>query len=561
MPISTAGITGSDGGTPVYDGTALWKQWSLTEIYTGGVGTNRFVPKLNDYVVNTDTDEKFRVTGIDATTLIPTLTPITTVPVGSFSQNDIILGVGPGTASDTYRIYIDKSVIPFSLAVEARLFITGTRAASAKIFKGSQLTGNEQVISLRYNNTGELIDNTIPLESVYRSLPNGQQVAAKAIPRCSTTTELIDGEIVTAVIYSDTGVVISKRQLLVENTAFIPTTGFSTKYVTGISIKTPFLSQADPLKILYPINVPLSSLGLIGVVNYSDGSKNELAIDGTKFSLFGFENFISSIVGQTVPLVLKYTLSSDEVVYGANVGSDKFISQTYRAITTTPDGSFNVKLYPWPVWVNAANGYRLDWFVYNLDRNLCTNVTPYVSIDANSGNFSPKLYGYNQKFTASINLRNINGTNRDYTYVQNIDVTLLVPGTTRSTNWTLAYDINQDPRFGVNNAVSTTFINQNLSKLRLGMGLSLQADWLTRLYLSTKPLFDPNKEVTPVTPTHFQIYVAGNWIEYAISMWNTELTLNSVIPDSSTLYIRFIKRTTDNDLHLSIAGVPVYQAS
>ena len=50
--ISTSGIFGTDGETPSYDPTATFKIWRDTEIFFGGVGLNKHVPKVGDVVMS-----------------------------------------------------------------------------------------------------------------------------------------------------------------------------------------------------------------------------------------------------------------------------------------------------------------------------------------------------------------------------------------------------------------------------------------------------------------------------------------------------------------------------
>ena len=121
----------------VFDDSNLWRSWALNDIYIGGPATQKYIPKINDYVVDYVTDEKYRVTAIDATTLIPTLTPISSIGIGTLTDIDMLLGVGPGTPNDTYRIYVDKRTLPYSLSIEQRLYIPGSQASYAKIFRGS----------------------------------------------------------------------------------------------------------------------------------------------------------------------------------------------------------------------------------------------------------------------------------------------------------------------------------------------------------------------------------------------------------------------------------------
>lgn len=558
MPTNLNAVAGIDGIVPVLNLNSRWTIWNLLEIYMGQNGSSKYVPNVNDYVINTDTDETWKVTSINQTTLIPTLVRVVPINTGTLSQQDILLGVGPGTASDTYRIYIDKSVTPHTLAVDARLNVAGSMVTKAIIFRGSDLTGTSVAISALYDQTGTLLGQAIPLELV--AMVNGNNVAIKTVPVCYTLADLPDGEIVTAVFYSDTGSVVSKRQLLVENTAFIRTTDAAVKYITGITLESPFLSATDNTLIQYPLNVTLNGLSLIGVVQYSDGTQLRMPVDNTKFKISGFEPFISTIIGQKFNVVLKYTLSPGEIVYGANAVGGQFITNTYKATTVKANGAFTVKLFGYPVWIDAVNGYRLEWFMYNLDRTAMYRVTPYVTIDANSVPFNPTFYGTVQHLTVSINLKDVNGLFTSYLHVQNIDISLLAPAQARTTNWLVGFNPGQSTGiFGSNNFAATTFINQNLWSVNVGSNAATLADWLNKMYFNTLPLIDLTKETAPPVPNMFALILGNSVVEFPISEWNMTHQVSSAIPNNTTLFIKFFNRTNTNDIQLSVCGLPVYQ--
>ncbi len=522
-------------------------------------GLNKYVPKVNDYVTNPVTHEQVQVALIDPTTLIPTFRNITPVPSGAFSDNDILLGVGPGTPSDTYRVYIDQSVMPHTLAVDARLFVGGSMVSTCKLFRGSELTGNQEVVSAFYDQSGTLLGQSIPLELVQMD-GSSENLSIRTVPVCHTSFNLPDGEIVTAVFYSDTGHVVSKRQLLVENTAFIRTANAATKYVTGIRLESPFLSLSDPKLLQIPMNVPLNGLTLMGVVTYSDGTSLRMPVDGTKFNLFGFESFVATIPGQKFGLVLRYNVSPGEVAYSPGAGG-AFMTETYKATVTAVEGAYSVKVFGYPVWVDSVNGYRMEWFMYNLDRQAVYRVTPWVTFNIGSQIFNPLGYGVQQRLSIVLNLKDVNGTFKDYRHVQTIDIALNGPGTTRTTNWTIAFDPGQNPAFGTNNFAATVFTNQNYSTVNVGCGAVTQAEWLERLYYNTKPLVDEAREVLPPMPNFFKLIVGSQELEFPISQWNTTQVLNTVLSNSGTLFIKFIKRTADNDIQLAVAGIPIYQAN
>lgn len=559
-PIDTSGIVGTDGKTPIYNPNASFHIWGLHEIYLGGPGENKYVPKVNDMVVDKDLLVFYEVQSIDPGTLVPTLVEKQTVKTdGLFEDDDLLLGVGPGTQSDTYRIYIDKSTMPYTLTVDGRLKVNGTLTTTCKIYHGADLTNEANVISAYYDNVGTLLSNSIPLE-INANDSTIINRSIKSVPTCYTTSDLEDGEVVTAVFYSSTGHIVSKRQLLVENTAFIRQANASLRYITGISLESPFLSESDPRLLQLPLNALIDSIGLVGVVHYSDGQVSKLPVDGNKFTVLGMSNYVPTVVNQQLDIVLRYKLSNTESAVGAVIGEEKYITKQYKIKTMQTDGSYSVKLFGFPVWQNAVDGYRLEWYLYNGDRQTVYSVTGLVEWGANSPAFNPIGYGVNQQLTVAINLKNVNGLFKNYRHVQRFDLILWNQGTERDTNWTIAYEPGQTPPFGVDNNAVLTVINSNFFNLRVDTGATTQTEWLERLYLRTLPITDQTKEQVPPTPTHFKIKVGVQELEFPISQWNQDLVVGNGLNVNGTVFIKFIRKTPDSDLQLSIAAMPIYQS-
>jgi hypothetical protein len=551
-------VTGTDNASPVYDPAARWCWWSLSEIYTGGVGTNKYVPKVNDYIEDTDLQITYKVVSIDETTLVATMSEIKLAGnTSTFTEDDILFGVGPGTQSDTYLCYVDKSVVPYVLAVDARLKVGGSTTSYAKIFRGSDVSSTGKLVGALYDQGGTLLGNNIPLELA--AVDSHTNHTIKTVAVAYTRDSLVDGEIVTVVLYSDTGHVISKRQLLVENTAFIRSVSASLKYVSHISLKTPFLAAGNDHNIEFPLNVPVGAMNLVGVVHYSDGSTLEMPVDGTRFRVFGMDQYVSTVIGQKLGLVLNYALDSNEQAYGAVSGDGKYMSEQYTLITIDSINAYTVKLYGYPVWIDAVSGYRLQWFLCNLERNMVFDVTEHVRINTNSAPFKPLSYGTLQELSVSVNLNAVNSTFKAYIHVQTISFVLLGQGTERTTNWNVGFEPDQDPFYGPGLFAKQQMVNQNLWKLRLGSGLATQAAWLQKVYRATLPLYDVQREVEAPTPNCFAISYNGNRQEFELSSWNAELQLTWGIPFSGTIFIEFFKRTTTNDIQLGVAALPVYE--
>lgn len=555
---STIAVVGSDGIAPVYDPTARWCWWELGEIYQlNGPGKGKYVPKVNDYVNDAATCTFYRVSNIDPVTLEATLVEIKPSSMSTtLSVTDVLLGVNASTNPETYRLYVDKTTTPYVLNVEGRLQYNGSRCAYGTLFRGTDVSQSSGIkISGLYDAAGNFQTNNIPFEVV--AADSHINYAEKSWIPCYTLMDLQDGEIVTAVAYASNGAVISRSQLLVVNTAAIRGVTDAQRYVTGISLDCPWVSSTDDTQISYPLNLPMSALAAVGVVHYSDGSSMKLPIDNTKFTLEGIDQTVSTIVNSTVKLALRYSLSADETTNGAVLQNDKYLVKPYTMNIVDSNPSYTVKLFAYPDWVDSVNGYRMKFFMMNLDRNLWYDVTNLVGFSPSSGTFNPLLYGYLQQKSVTLSLRAISGAFKAFNHTQVIDINLLSAPSGRATAWNMTMSDGADPLYGAGLVALKQGGLNNIVKI--DCGFTNLTDWLQAVYYSTGPLVDVTKEVKAPTPTHFAIMYNGNSVEYTIDQWNTTLNIGFNVPDSKNIYIRFFKRTASGDLQLSIAGMMVSQ--
>ena len=559
MPdISVLGVVGVDGHVPIYEPDGRWCMWSIDEIFKeGSNGAGHYVPKVNDYVVDPETYTTWIVTSIDAVTLYPVMSEKRPANMSySLSETDVLFGVGPGTQSDTYKVYLDKSVMPYVLAIDARLKIGGTMSAYAKIFKGANTSDQSQIISRMYDGAGNFLTDRVPLELA--AIDSHVNYSIKIASPCYTNFDLPDGELVTVVIYNIEGHVVSKRQCLIENTAFIRQVNTSQKYVTNISLESAFLSAAQDNTLEFPLNVPLNALNLIGVVHYSDGSSRKLPVDGTKFRMLGLEQYVSTIVGQQINLVPSYALSNDEAVYGAVTSNGRYVTEAYKLKTMDPNNAYTVKVFGYPVWVDPANGYQLRWFMFNLDRNVFFDVTNEVLIAPNFGAFNPKGYGYTQQKAIQLNLRDVSGAFKPYIHTQVFNIELKGQPNADATPWTVLSSLNStDTPYGNNLFIHRLVNSPGATTFRVDAGIATEAEWLEQVYRKTYPLIDRNFETEAPAPTHFEVSYGGVKNTYAISNWNADLSLPINIPANGTIFIRFFRVANNTEINLSIAAMLV----
>lgn len=547
--------------TDIFDINRGFRLWHINEIYVPGGPVQRvYVPNVGDLIIDYG-QGFFTVSAVDYTTGESTRVKWAPPPEsGTVSGLDILLASGPGEPSDSFRVYIDTSVFPHTLAFDSRLHLKGSEGRYVKLFKGtdtSQATG--EVISRFYDQSGTFLGDNIPLELV--TMPDVNNIAIKT-PRVGYTTQaLSDNEVVTAVLYTDTGGVRSINTLIVKNTAFMRTTDAGAKYVQSVSIETPFLSNADPKLIQFPINMPVQNLNLMGVVTYSDGSKLKMAIDGTKFSVYGLENYISSVQGQRLPVVVTYQLSPGEYVYDSQPSLERHVSENYTATTLQADGSYSVKLFVYPVWVDQLNGYRLDYYLYNLNREEVYNVTSLVQTASGSRAFNPTEYGVLQRITVAVNLNQVDSKFAAYRHVQTVEVTLLTEGTLNNQdNWTVGFSPGQNPHYGVGVEAIAQFINVNNWQLNITCGESTLQNWLEKVYYPTQPLIDPDSEILPPEPNFFVLVSGNTRTEYPIAQWGSLLTVTAVPNEGRNIYLEFLRRGAVTDLQLGKTGMVVHYA-
>lgn len=561
MPTSNATIV------PVLDPDRGHRRWLKAEIYTGPLGTGRYVPNVDDEVWDWGTG-LWHCVSVDYSTGLSRLIPYVAPLVNSeIDETDILLGVGPGYQSESYRVYIDTSVIPHTLAIDSRLRFHGSTVSSVKVFVGNDIGNNGNVISAMYDQGGLLLGENIPCELVQSPVnpmtgsPTVVNHAIKTPMVGYTTQELADNEPVTVVAYDDVGVKRSIARLLVMNTAFIRTTDASKRYITSIHLESPFLSESDVQLLQFPINLPIDALEARGVVTYSDGSPPlRLPIDGTKFSLYGLEHYIATQQGQRSELVLNYRLSPEEFVYGAMVGQDKHMSRPYWATTTRLDGSYSVKLFCFPEWIDEIRGYKLRWFLFNLNRADFFEVTQLVTLGIGTRPFDPTEYGVLQNLIVGLNMNLVDPRYTVYRHVQTIGVALNFPGTNlNGDNWGVEYSPGQLPLYGLGIKAHANFINVNNWLLNISCGETYPDVWLEKVYHRAQPLINGTLESTAPTPNFFILMIKGNEYEFPMSKWNSVLTLPEIPGHGKTLFIRFIRRTVSTDIQLGMGGMFVVQ--
>lgn len=548
MPQTAIGVVGSDNQTPLYQPDGRWNTWSIHEIYLGQEGLNKYVPKVNDYVVEPESGNMFKVANLSNVTFIPELVP---VEITKQVRVEEITSASPGS----YRLYYDKSVFPFTLAPDGLLHIFGSSSSFARIYQGAVIDPTK-IISRRYNNSGVFIGHDIPLELVaYRSMDN---YAIKSVPTCNTDKTLQDGEVCTIVVYDSDAKLKSKTVCIVDESTFVAQAYSEQKYITNIFLKSAFIQDTGSTDITYPVNLPTQSFNPIGVVQYNDGSQIEYPVDGTKFSLHGLSQFVSTIIGHRVPLVLNYRMDSTETGLATVETNGHFITRPYSLMVSSPNTSYNAKLYVYPVWVDGASGYRLSAFLTNLDRNILIDATNHIALSGNSPSFNPTAYGVTQRLILSIDLANISGVFNHFLHVQTVDIILRAPAsdTAAQNLWEVASQVpSPGAYYGTN--LRATIDAPTRMKVSVHNNLPTVQEFVNKLYNPTNSLFNPTTETSPLQPTHIEVTHLTESVVVPLVDYASPIQFTHEVTYLSNVTVGFFRQSTNGYLKLSVAALTV----
>ena len=536
-----------------------FRVWNKADILLTAGQTDKWVANVNDLVI--DYSKGFqRVIDVEIGTWIPTFEDWEpkkhTDPDG---EENVLVGVGPGYSSESYRCFIDNSVTPHVLAPDKRLHFYGSMVASYAVFRGSDINKDTgEMISAFYDPSGTFAGPYIPVES---AVITGQTVSTIKIPMVGfSVAELEDGERVTLVAYDSKEGVVSYAQLLVMNTQVLRQTDQSKRYVEGIQIDTPFLSTSDPKVIEFPLNVMVKSLPMQGLVKYRGGQQLRLDVGIPPMSILGLENYVATAEGQEFPITLRYQLATDEISYQNVPTVDRAITENYIARTVPADNAYSCRLFVYPTWVNATIGYRLEFYLYNLDRQRYYNVTPYVELGVNSAPYRPKAYGELQTLTYAINLNKVDGRFAPFRYVSEFQIALLNSGESTA-NWEVYPRPNVDAAYGRDLKADLDYVATNQWDLRLANGAQSKTQWLQRMYFNAEPLVNSAVEEFPPEPTHFILHFLHNQYKFSVNQWSDILRVNNDLNNGEMLGIQWVKEMFDTDLQLAFTGVPVFRRS
>jgi hypothetical protein len=541
-----------------------FKVWLRKEIFTGPTGVGLWCPNVDDMLIDWDVGFR-RVTTIDITTGLSTSIPWVLQP-GSNSdvEVDVLLGVGTGKQSETWRVYIDTRQMPYSLQVDGRLHLYRSDAFCYKVFLGTDISeATGEVISSYYTPSQEFQGENIPLELVATDDINNRAIWAPMAG--NTNRQLNNGEVVTVVLYSASGPALSHATMLVENTALVRRSEAGMKQVKSISIKSPYLSDADPRLLIVPINADIKTLVITGQVLYSTGELIDVPItlDGLgKMSLHGLQWYTPTIQSAKMPMTLAYRLSEDEYSIEHGMTENGMITEPFEIKAGAVDNAFSLKLYVYPTWNKVASRYDLDFWLFSIDRDLYYRLPRnIVETPENEAVFDGQNYTSRQRLKFGVQLNKVDPMFTAHKFVQNTEIALRQAGNEKGTKWQVKLDPTQLEFYGDGLIASNRFVNVNLSYMSLKNNCTTQTQWLDKLFYGVNPLFDDTSEPKAPMPTHFVVQTKGRQYEFTLSQWAQEFSILNDVAIGETVYIRWLRDTSNSRLELGVTGLAVEQSN
>jgi hypothetical protein len=542
---------------PIYDPQRGFKTWHINEIYTGPNGSGAYVPNVNDLVIDWARG-LLRVSAVDITTGLSTLVDHVFPSANDISNSDVLFGVGPGYTSELWRLYVNRNVVPHTLSINSSLVIYDPASSYCKIFKGTNTSATGIVISANYNNAGDYVSENIPLIDITVPVDSENGISANAkVPGVGYTNEALnDNDLVTLVIYTAAGNVTGRYKLQVSNTSFIRSLEANTRYISDIVIESPFISENDSRVIEVPLNVPLSSVVARARVFYTDGTSRAVTIDGTKCSLYGFENYVATISGQRIPLVLNYKLGANEFSTISQGGAERAISKPYDVRTIDVVGGYSVKLFPIPTWNVTTEAWDLTYLLYTLDRGEWFNATPFIEVGANSQAYNGRSWSNTQWLTVALDIEKVDPRLTTFRHVQRFGISLLRNGLSPDDSWTLHFNDSGVP-YGAGISCQADFISVGHWSLNIACGKTALEDWLDALYYRVEPLFDVQNESRAPAPTHFVLNINGIRNEYPIASWNIAIPSTTGSLAGTSAVIEWRRRVSAETLELGATPIKI----
>lgn len=527
-------------------------------------GTGSYVPREDDSIIDWSNGIK-RVARVDQTTFVADLV-MWDIPDNpdDVDDEDKLIGGGPGRLSESFRVMIDTRVTPHRLDINSRLKTYGDQAKSVMVFLGTDTDKDSgEIISAMYAQNGDYQGPEIPLSTSWTKDANNRTV--KAPVTGFTNRDLPSGQLVTVVMYNQSGSPTDSARCLVHKTNIVRHPEDTMERIESVELISPYLSPSAPNTLEVPINVTAATLAMRAKVTYTSGRVVTLDVTDEdangKCKLLGLKYWSPAITGTPYELTLTYDPDPNaEYSYLQGITFNGQVQVPYKLVGMPVDPTRSLKLFAFPTWVSDVAGYALDFWMTDLTRETLYRVPKAaVSLDALSPAFDGLNYTSTQTLTFGVDLKQLDSRYGAERHAQIVQIALLRSGGTRASNWKVKFANNQKQWFGDTLEAVVRSTGAGLSTVDLSQGEQTQAAWLQKVFYYAEPLYDPQTENVVPPPTHFTIITKTQSFKFPISQWNTAITFVNDLAEGATMFIRWTRELTAGTLQLGVTGLPVHK--
>lgn len=515
-----------------------------------------YMPNDGDLVKNETIHGFDIIRDVDYTTYTWRTAPYNATPI--IGDADGLSGVHP-LKSDSLVIYVDSTQHPAMLRFHDLITFNGPDVDSIRVFRGTDYTDNGEILS-GFVSGGQISDTKIPMKTISKE---GVETVTKMPLAGICLAEVAHGEQCVGVVYDDASNVIRIMYMHFIKTNLVMASETPARQVTDVRLASPFLTDPASNILTLPVNIPIDDIPLSAEIIYTDGKKT-LPIDGARVKLDGLRNagahdtyYIASNAGQELPLVFSYRLARGESYVGDNINNGE-IWKDYLATTEAIDGAYSLKLFVVPVWVSPSKGYKLTYYLYNMTRGNVYDATSAVNHVSGSNNFDPLLKNVKQRLNVQVDVSKVNPAYRPHIHSQSFHITLLSDGVNAEPNFLIDY-VHDGETYGDQEFAKFKYSNVSFSTLDIKCGYATKAEWLKGLYYDSYPLYDRRNEDNAPEPTHFEIHVGGKSYLHPVDSWLLEHNIDFRMDNSSSVVIRWIRRTPTITQQLGLSPMIAHQ--
>lgn len=527
-------------------------------------GEGEYVPREDDSIIDYTNGFK-RVARVDPTTFVADLVAWH-IPhnYDDVDDEDKLLGGGPGKLSESFRVMIDTRVTPHRLDINSRLHAYGEQADHILVFNGTDVDRDSgEIISAFYRQNGDYVGPEIPLSLAWNPDPNNRAIWAPVMG--FTMKNLPNGQPVSVVTYNKAGAPTDVARCLVYNTNIVRHPEDDLERIESIELLSPYLSATKPNTLEIYTNATMATLMMRAKVTYTSG---RYVIDDVvdedangKFKLLGFKYWSPSISGTPHEVSLSYTPNpAAEYSYLQGTSANGDVLVPYVIVGLPADPTRTLKLFAFPTWVSDVVGYALEFWMFDLTRQVGYRVPKSaVELSEMSPPFDGLEFTSTQHLTFGVRLKELDQRYGDERHAQQVQISLLRSGGLRASNWKVKFAGNQKKWYGDKLEAVVHATGAGLSTVNISQGLDTQEAWLDSVFYTAEPLYDPQTENKSPPPTHFIIVTRTQSFTFPISQWKQDLTFVNDLPEGATLYVRWIRKLTAGELQLGVSGLPVHQ--